>query len=234
MQVSEIFKSLQGEGPSVGRPALFLRLTGCNLRCRWCDTPYAQEKGISQPIEVVLKNLKVAGLEKTDYLVITGGEPMLQVEEIQELINNLPLNVKKVGIETNGTTPPGRLTNQEIVSFLDNVRNLVDMEYCVSPKLLNSGSSAGIDQFCQEWVNYVGKDNINFKFVAGTKQDLFEIENFVRLNEIPRERVWLMPECRTSTKHVELMPLLFESAVQYGYNLSPRLHILAYQNKRGV
>lgn len=233
MKISEIFKSLQGEGPSLGRPAVFLRLAGCNLRCSWCDTPYAQKGGEECSIESVVERLKKVGVEQTKYLVITGGEPILQIEEIRELIFWLQDSIR-VGIETNGTAPPGKVTEYDISTFINDMDVIGEMEYIVSPKLLNSGNSDGMSQFCREWTNYTRKSNVTFKFVAGSKKDIVDIESFVRAYEIPRQLVWLMPQCITSNRHIELMPLLFESAVQYGFNLSPRLHILAYQNKRGV
>lgn len=100
MIVSEIFRSLQGEGKNQGRPCTFIRLTGCNLRCAWCDTSYAREGGTEMDVTEVLDRV---WLQNGKHICITGGEPLLQREEVLELLKKLNRHGYTVEIETNGT-----------------------------------------------------------------------------------------------------------------------------------
>ncbi|NMA10502.1 7-carboxy-7-deazaguanine synthase [Methanoculleus chikugoensis] len=100
MIVSEIFRSLQGEGKNQGRPCTFVRLTGCNLRCAWCDTPYAHEGGEEMSVAQVLDRV---WLLRGTHICITGGEPLLQREEVLKLLEKFDLHGYTVEIETNGT-----------------------------------------------------------------------------------------------------------------------------------
>ena len=99
MIISEIFRSLQGEGRNQGRPCTFVRCAGCNLRCRWCDTPQAQEGGSEMTVPEVLAAVRSIGFT---YICLTGGEPLLQ-EEVLTLVTSLHKEGYKVDIETNGT-----------------------------------------------------------------------------------------------------------------------------------
>ncbi|MCK8518785.1 7-carboxy-7-deazaguanine synthase QueE [Methanoculleus sp. 7T] len=100
MIVSEIFRSLQGEGKNQGRPCTFIRLAGCNLRCAWCDTSYAWEGGEEMSVTEVLDQV---WLQNMTYISITGGEPLLWAEEVLELLKKFNLHGYTVEIETNGT-----------------------------------------------------------------------------------------------------------------------------------
>ena len=100
MLVSEIFRSLQGEGKNQGRPCTFIRLAGCNLRCAWCDTSYAWEGGQEMSVTEVLDRV---WLQNGKHICITGGEPLLQREELLELLKKFNLHGYTVEIETNGT-----------------------------------------------------------------------------------------------------------------------------------
>jgi 7-carboxy-7-deazaguanine synthase len=99
MRISEIFVSLQGEGRNQGRPCTFVRCSGCNLSCRWCDTPYARVGGMEIPVQEVADQVGTLGYS---YICITGGEPLLQ-EEVGELSRLLHHEGYEVDIETNGT-----------------------------------------------------------------------------------------------------------------------------------
>jgi 7-carboxy-7-deazaguanine synthase len=100
MKVAEIFESLQGEGKNQGRPCLFIRLAGCNLSCRWCDTAYAQQGGTEMDCKEVLEQC----WRKNPHLVcITGGEPLLQKDALLGLLPSLHKRGTAIDIETNGT-----------------------------------------------------------------------------------------------------------------------------------
>ncbi|HQC34143.1 MAG TPA: radical SAM protein, partial [Methanoculleus sp.] len=100
MIVSEIFRSLQGEGRNQGRPCTFIRLAGCNLRCAWCDTSYAWEGGMRMSVAEVLDRVWLLNGKQ---ICITGGEPLLQRDEVAGLLEKFDRHGYTVEIETNGT-----------------------------------------------------------------------------------------------------------------------------------
>jgi 7-carboxy-7-deazaguanine synthase len=106
MKIVEIFRSLQGEGRNQGKPCLFIRLAGCNLHCTWCDTPYAQTGGSEMSIDAILEQVWRLN---PPYVCITGGEPLLQEEELEPLLNSLHTRGTEIDIETNGTINFSRL-----------------------------------------------------------------------------------------------------------------------------
>jgi 7-carboxy-7-deazaguanine synthase len=100
MKVAEIFRSLQGEGKNQGKPCLFIRLAGCNLLCTWCDTLYSQNGGIEMSVDSILEHARNLN---SSYVCITGGEPLLQADELEQLLVPLSLMGAVIDIETNGT-----------------------------------------------------------------------------------------------------------------------------------
>jgi 7-carboxy-7-deazaguanine synthase len=100
MRIAEIFRSLQGEGRNQGKPCLFIRLAGCNLHCHWCDTPYAQAGGSEMDIHAIVE--QVSRLNPP-YVCITGGEPLLQADNLEPLLISLHTRGTVIDIETNGT-----------------------------------------------------------------------------------------------------------------------------------
>jgi 7-carboxy-7-deazaguanine synthase len=106
MKIAEIFRSLQGEGSNQGRPCLFIRLAGCNLHCCWCDTPYAQAGGSDMSIDAILEQVWRLN---PPYVCITGGEPLLQGDDLEPLLSSLHARGTSIDIETNGTIDFSRL-----------------------------------------------------------------------------------------------------------------------------
>jgi 7-carboxy-7-deazaguanine synthase len=100
MKITEIFRSLQGEGRNQGKPCLFIRLAGCNLQCHWCDTPYAQAGGLEMSIDAILGQVLRMN---PPYVCITGGEPLLQADDLEPLLISLHMRGTAIDIETNGT-----------------------------------------------------------------------------------------------------------------------------------
>ncbi|MBO5367057.1 MAG: radical SAM protein [Methanocorpusculum sp.] len=100
MKIVETFVSLQGEGVRQGMPCFFVRLAGCNLNCAWCDTPASLSEGVEMSVDEVIAKIAESGLQ---YVCITGGEPLLQKEEVKELLAVLKGAELIVDIETNGT-----------------------------------------------------------------------------------------------------------------------------------
>lgn len=101
LKVNEIFRSIQGEGMSIGAPTVFVRLTGCNIRCKWCDTKYAYEEGRRCDIIDVIGEIEKL-TKQNDYICITGGEPLAQ-EDTSKLIKMLTQRMWPVVLETNGS-----------------------------------------------------------------------------------------------------------------------------------
>lgn len=100
MRIAETFRSIQGEGRNQGRPCTFIRLSGCNLRCAWCDTPGALSGGVSRSIQEVLERVGSLGGR---YICITGGEPLIQADDLLLLLRRLAMQGHEIDIETNGT-----------------------------------------------------------------------------------------------------------------------------------
>lgn len=147
IKVSEIFTSFQGEGPYIGTPATFLRLYGCNLDCEWCDTDISTYEMLSvdDVAEILMTQMEFNNI---NLLVITGGEPTLQMEEIKRLIKELPEDIK-IQLETNGS----------IFEYLP------EIEYVISPK----------EDKEKVFENYYKYENVFFKFVITCEEDIDEV-----------------------------------------------------------
>jgi len=100
MRVCEIFASIQGEGRNIGRPTVFVRTSGCNCRCFWCDTPYALEGGKEMTVDEIVSKVNEFNLSS---VCITGGEPMIQLESLKDLVKKLKNIGYQISLETNGT-----------------------------------------------------------------------------------------------------------------------------------
>lgn len=232
--ISEVFgPTLQGEGPDAGRPAIFVRFGLCNLTCSWCDTPYtwdwsgrngvAYDKGMLDRVgvdEVLAKAAALAEpIAKADpMLVLTGGEPMIQVAALAELAKGWSGDV---AVETNGTRP------------LDDDLWLID-RFVVSPKLASSGMDKETRLRPAVLRTFAEDRRAVFKFVIADDLDLAEVLLLVEDLDIAPTRVWLMPEGTTAAALAPQHCRVFDHAVRFGFNASTRLHVLAYDDKRGV
>ena len=147
IKVSEIFTSFQGEGPYIGIPATFLRLYGCNLNCQWCDTDISTYEilSVDEVAEILMTQMEFNNIS---LLVITGGEPTLQMDEIKRLIKELPDDIK-IQLETNGS----------IFEYVP------EMEYVISPKVDKENV----------FENYYKYENVFFKFVICSQEDIDEV-----------------------------------------------------------
>lgn len=118
MRVTETFESIQGEGALMGRPMLFIRLTGCNLSCDWCDTTYARDEGREMSTDDVAARIRASRLP---WVCWTGGEPLLQTSAIEDVIRTV--TGRRHSVETNGTLPvPAALFDHVTVSPKDLTR----------------------------------------------------------------------------------------------------------------
>lgn len=217
LRVSEVFLSLQGEGPSAGTPAHFLRLQGCDVGCAWCDSKYTWDAGGGRAIgiDAALDELRAFG--DAPLLVITGGEP-LEHPGIAELATAALARWSSVEIETSGLLPPP----------LHHER----LHYNVSPKL-PSVTERWRDTW-RESAAWLADSNATFKIVVGDAPDLDDALRLVFEYRLPRERVMLMPEGLTDEGLRERARALAEACKQHGFRMSPRLHIWMWGARRGV
>jgi 7-carboxy-7-deazaguanine synthase len=165
IKVSEIFTSFQGEGPYIGTPATFLRLYGCNLNCPWCDTDISTYEilSVDDVAEILMTQMEFNNIS---LLVITGGEPTLQMEEIKRLIKELPEDIR-IQLETNG-------------SILEYVP---EMEYVISPK----------EDKEKVFENYYKYENVFFKFVICSQEDIDEVISLKNKHAYDKT-IWLQGE----------------------------------------
>lgn len=226
--LSEVFYSLQGEGPMCGRPRIFVRFSGCNLRCRWganrCDTPYTSWE---PETNLVTAHDLFDAISKCNpscrELVLTGGEPLLQ-NGFKELCVELKQRGYRLELETNGTLP---------------APDQIDLIVC-SPKLSDStphGDKTAIAHEIerQGFLNALRGDDarLYLKFVVGAKTDPAEIRQVVSQVGVPKGRVYLMPEGLSAEEICERSPLVGELALREGYNFCTRMHLLLWGNARG-
>jgi len=218
------FFSLQGEGETFGKPAIFLRLHLCNLKCGFCDTPYTWDREDKRFFEEperwsVTKTVEEINKHPCDRLVITGGEPLLHRKAILELMGAFG-DQMFYEIETNGTLPPLR----ESVSDLD-------IQYNVSPKLQNSGNLEAV-RYRPNILKEFNELNSYFKFVVTGLEDIPEIEKIVEECELDKDKIILMPEGITQEAVAEHGRKVAELCKEKGWRLIPRLHIMLWGNDR--
>ncbi|GAA0755096.1 organic radical activating enzyme [Erythromicrobium ramosum] len=231
----EIFASLQGEGPSMGLPVAFVRLSRCNLACTWCDTAYTWRfEGDNRPHrdgiaferkanQVTLSPAdtaeRIAALGQ-QRLVITGGEPLLQAGALAEMLALLP--DISVEIETNGTVaPPARL----------DVR--VD-QYNVSPKLAHSGNPADLALIPERLEAWASDPRAFLKFVIAAPEDVEEVLALQQRYRFKPGQVFLMAEGTDSATLRARQVWLSDLCLKHGFRMSDRMHIHLYGDTRGT
>ena len=232
----EIFASLQGEGPSAGKPCAFVRLSRCNLACQWCDTAYtwrftgdnrphrANETYEREANQVTLGEDEVARRIASlgqPRLVVTGGEPLLQAPALARMLALLPHEIA-VEVETNGTVAPPPALDGLV------------QQYNVSPKLAHSGNPAELALVPERLAHWAGDPRAVFKFVIAEPADIAEVLALAERYAIPRTRVWLMAEgTDPATLHAR-EAWLAQLCLDNHLTLSKRLHIELYGDSRGT
>jgi 7-carboxy-7-deazaguanine synthase len=227
MKISEIFYSIQGEGMLTGVPSVFVRTSGCNLRCVWCDTPYTSwsPEGSEMTVDQVLAAVQS---HPARHAVVTGGEPMIApgIVELTEGIKRLGLHVT---VETAGT-----VYHRVACGLMS-----------ISPKLANSTPrerEGGQWAAQHERLRYqpevlrrlMAEYEYQLKFVVESPGDIPEIAKIVENTRADRSRVVLMAEGITPDVIRERAPWLTEICKREGFRYSPRLHIDLWGNRRGV
>lgn len=216
--------TFQGEGPTAGQVALFIRLSRCNLSCSWCDTPYTWDWTRYDPAaesRSVHPDALAAWALGHDIsrIVITGGEPLLQQTALTRLACQLSEAGRQVEIETNGTIRPTG-------SLVDAVEH-----FTVSPKLSGSGNPPDHRINPDALRTFATSGKAVFKFVVCSPGEFDEIAELEVTHGL--RPIWVMPEATTSTDTLAGLQALADEALQRGWNLSPRLHLLLWENLRG-
>jgi len=226
MIVSEIFHSLQGEGFLAGVPSVFVRLAGCHLRCRWCDTKYAwaaeagRQDGVAEIVQAVQQ-------WPCRFVVVTGGEPMVN-PELRQLSQELKAAGKHVTIETAGIAYVSDLAC-DLMSISPKLSNSVPDEAKLAA--LHRDSSLDIAVLGELIANY----DYQLKFVVDSDADLPEIaETIGKLRTVNPEKVMLMPQAATRDEYLAKSPMVADLCKRTGYAFCQRLHILLWNNRKGT
>jgi 7-carboxy-7-deazaguanine synthase len=223
LKIAELFYSIQGEGSLVGVPSFFIRTSGCNLRCSWCDTPYTswQPEGTELALDRILDE---ALAHPSRHVVVTGGEPMI-APEIIPLCERLRENGMHITIETAGTV------------FHPVACDLMS----ISPKLANStpeGSFAAQHERLRMQTaalcELIARYEYQLKFVIEKAADLAEVRGLMERIGADGERVILMPEGTDPERLRERALWLAEICKDEGFRYSPRLHVDLWGSRRGV
>lgn len=223
--ISEVFESIQGEGPWAGTQSLFLRTSGCNLRCWFCDTPHTSWQPEGEPQSLDQLSEKIAA-STAPHVVLTGGEPMLPAD-IVPLSELCRQHGKVITIETAGTI------DQPVACDL----------MAISPKLQNSNPFDAVwgprhertrhqpEVIRALWSRY----NAILKFVIDTPADVRDVLGYVAaFPQISADAVWLMPQARSQEQLTEKSGWVHAAAEEHGFRFSTRLHIELFGNQRGT
>jgi len=220
----QAFFTLQGEGQSIGKPAVFLRLHFCNLHCEWCDTKYTWDRNSKEFWQEAedwdfQRTLKEISDYPSKRLVITGGEPMLQQERIAKFAELIPN--WEIEIETNGTIAPRDSLVQRC-------------QFNVSPKLGNSGNPLRTRYRPEVLKEFNVLPKTTFKFVVQSENDFEEIDQIVNECELDSNKIIIMPEGITEEDIKYRALSVAEQVKQRGWRLLPRLQVTLWGARRMV
>ena len=226
MKISEIFSSIQGEGIHAGKPSVFLRTALCNLKCVWCDTKYTWDwdnydysKEVHEiSIEKVIEKIKEF---EPKHIVITGGEPLIQQNDIALLLSKLGDDYF-VEVETDCTIIPDSI-------MLEHVNH-----WNVSPKTSNSENFREAREIPQCYDFFVKLENSVFKFVIEKESDLVEIDELITKYSIPKNKILLMPQASTKDELNLKKEEIEKIAMANGLLFSSRLQVERWGNQRGT
>lgn len=231
MRLNELYTAFQGEGPRLGTESVFIRLHHCPVKCAWCDTAFtwdgSEEGTAATPDEVAAKALDLVGTSGIRNFVITGGEPAIN-KDLGALVYALlgRSHAHTVEIETSGAVPPPG-------SLFPPSDSAGRLRVNVSPKLPSAKPLLSPDpDVLRKWIELY---DCHFKFVLGSEDDwVAMVELLKKLPALFRETVWLMPEGRTRDEIARSQAWLLTRAAGSGYQVTTRMHVLAYDVKRGV
>lgn len=231
MKISELFFSIQGEGELTGIPSVFVRTSGCNLRCRWCDTKYSSWTPEGENVDIEELVERVCSYPAR-HVVITGGEPMI-AKDIKEFVDLLKQSGKHITIETAGTIAPNGI-QCDLAS--------------ISPKL--SDSTPGKSEISEEWIERHDSTRIDYnilnewidsyefqlKFVVSRREEINEVKCIIDKieSDILPEKVLLMPEGTDSETIHSRYDMLVDLCKENGFRMCNRLHLDLFGNTRGT
>ena len=226
MWIAEGFASIQGEGQFTGVPSAFVRTSGCNLRCWFCDTPETSWRPRGEHREWQDVAREVAGLE-CPHVVVTGGEPMLQ-PGVVPLTRELRERGYVVTIETAGTVDAA--VEADLMSISPKLGNSTPRDDLTWANRHDARRDA--PQVIERWI---GEFDYQLKFVVDRPGDVDEVEAYLgRFAAVEPERVWLMPQGVTSEEIAERAGWIREAADSRGWRVSPRLQIELWGNRPGT
>lgn len=226
--VSELFgPTVSGEGVTLGQRCGFLRLMGCNLHCSWCDTPYTWDasryvlakQGHWMSWAAIVDQLIAMDV---GLVIISGGEPLLhqKLKAWELILRALDGAGILVEVETNGTVIPNRASRDHVHRFT------------VSPKLAHAGDPED-KRIVPEAIGAHRLLGSQFKFVCSTPDHVAEVQRWVKILNIPKQSVWIMPEGTDSRTLCDHLAVITDPAVAAGFNVTTRLHIDVWGNARG-
>jgi 7-carboxy-7-deazaguanine synthase len=244
MNISEMFYSIQGEGKRIGVPSYFIRLTGCNLHCgfdlkdlskitqnnleeykkgSWiCDSVGVWKEGKKYLTNDIVSFLLEEG-RRYNYsnIVITGGEPLLQINELRNFLINFVPNYKgTIEVETNGTLDPSL-----IFSLVDN--------FNVSPKLYLLPDESWINK---KWYDLLllKKEKVVWKFVVSSRSNVETIDEWRLKYNINRTSIYIMPASENREQLLKNSLSIVELIKEFGFNFTTRLQIIVWDKLTGV
>jgi 7-carboxy-7-deazaguanine synthase len=225
MFISEIYESFQGEGPLAETPSLFIRTSGCNLRCSFCDTPYTSwhPEGQQMTLDDIARHIQASF---APHVVITGGEPMLapQLTELTDLCRSAK---KVITIETAGTVD--RSVECDLMAISPKMKNSVPDDPVWSARHKETRHQPAVIR------SLFHRYQAILKFVIDTEEDVLEVQTYLAdFPEIAPRNVWLMPQARSREELDSKSDMVRMAAERLGFLFSTRLHIQKFGNIRGV
>ena len=231
MRITEIFYSIQGEGELTGVPSVFIRIAGCNLRCRWCDTKYSswEPEGETFTIEEVVARVEEYGAR---HCVLTGGEPMI-AKEISALAFVLKDKGQHVTIETAATIGPGSIAC-DLASLSPKLKNSTPLPGEISDSWITKHENLRYQpDVIRDWIDHYP---YQLKFVVASAEDIEEIEQLISDigRDIPPHKILLMPEGVSTEAIRGRDETLIDLCKEKGYRYCNRLHVELFGNTRGT
>ena len=228
VRIAEIFYSIQGEGRLLGTPSIFIRTSGCNLRCVWCDTPYTswRPEGTDWSVPEILRHIRQFPAR---HVVITGGEPLL-APDIEDLTSRLKAGDAHITVESAATIFKPIIC--DLISLSPNLSTSTPWKRA-GGKFAQAHEARRINLAVMQ--KFVDRYDFQFKFVADQPRDLAEIQEILAaLTNVDPARVLLMAQGKTRKELAEKAEWLAELCQRHGYGFTPRLHIELFGNRRGT
>lgn len=231
LKIAEHFFSCQCEGCSVGVPSIFLRVSGCNFQCQFCDTIEVWKQGTFYTIEELVQLFIDKGyfkrINEGAHLILTGGNPLLVQDRLSAFLSAAVGSGKlayKPFIEVE--TQADRLPTADFRGWVS--------QWNASPKLANSGEPEHKRIVPEVLAFLAAQSKVCFKFPVASEADMPEVSAIVKSHHLPRSKVYLMPVCNSRATHAAVAPAVAELAKEHGFCFSPRLHLVLYDQACGV